>query len=142
MTAIRDTQTSNVTRQQREPLSGRPRPTLFVSSLGRFLRLLADALASGGWLAFDQAIFKAESIQVFHGLSRSAQGLFLGLLEKCCALPVEFLNALDRLNGRRSLSPTLGRSSEPKSVCSGAPRLPPEFLDEAGQVGIGWWNPR
>jgi hypothetical protein len=96
MTAIRDTQTSNVTRQQREPLSGRPRPTLFVSSLGRFLRLLADALASGGWLAFDQAIFKAESIQVFHGLSRSAQGLFLGLLEKCCALPVQFLNALDR----------------------------------------------
>jgi hypothetical protein len=54
-----------VTRQQQEPLSGRPCPTLFVS-LGRFGRLLADALAASGWLAFDQAIFKAESIQVFH----------------------------------------------------------------------------
>jgi hypothetical protein len=36
--------------------------------------------------------------------------------------------------------PVLGRPFEPKSLCGGPPHLPPEVLDEAGQVGIGRWN--
>jgi hypothetical protein len=61
-----------------------------------FLLRLADALASGGWLAFDQAIFEAERVQVLHRLSCPAQGLFLGLCEKCGTFLVQFLDALDR----------------------------------------------
>jgi CRISPR-associated endonuclease Cas1 len=48
---------------------------------GALLLRLADALASGGWCAFDQAIFEAERVQVLHRLSCPAQGLFLGLRE-------------------------------------------------------------
>jgi hypothetical protein len=39
-----------------------------------FVRLLAGARSASGLPAFDQAILEAESIQVFDGLMRPAQG--------------------------------------------------------------------
>ena len=66
---------------------------LFLSS-AFFLRLLVSAVTSSGRLAFDQAIFEAESVQIFHGLSCPAQSLFLGPIEKCSGTPVQLFVGL------------------------------------------------
>src|SRR6516162_10671815 len=62
-----------------------PSGALFLR-LAFWLRLLAGALSPSSRSGLNQAILEAQSIQVFHGLSRPAQRLFLGLLEEFGAL--------------------------------------------------------